>query len=69
MKDQIRTTLGFLSGVAIGVSLGILFAPQKGMRTRALITEQAKLLKDRAIRGPNLGTSPNLSEEDLHFAV
>lgn len=36
-----------LTGVAVGVVLGILFAPDKGSATRQKIADQGRDLKDR----------------------
>lgn len=41
MSDNGNTVLGILAGTAIGVALGILFAPDKGSATRRRIADQA----------------------------
>lgn len=38
--------LGILAGTAIGATLGILFAPDKGTKTRQKIADQANATKD-----------------------
>lgn len=44
-KDS-RTMLGILAGTAIGATLGILFAPDKGSATRQRIVDEATHTKD-----------------------
>ena len=41
-----KTALGLLAGVAIGATLGILFAPDKGSETRRKLNEQGKKFAD-----------------------
>lgn len=36
-----KVLLGLLAGVAIGATLGILFAPEKGIKTRSLISKKS----------------------------
>lgn len=36
-----KVLLGLLAGVAIGATLGILFAPDKGTKTRSLIAKKS----------------------------
>lgn len=45
-KDS-NTIIGILAGTAIGATLGILFAPDKGVNTRQRISDEAQLQKDR----------------------
>jgi gas vesicle protein len=40
--------IGILVGAAIGVVVGILFAPRKGSETREMIGEKAMQAKDKA---------------------
>jgi len=47
MSKSSNTVLGLLAGTAIGATLGILFAPEKGMITRQRIAEEAMSAKDR----------------------
>ncbi|MGS2727021.1 YtxH domain-containing protein [Psychroserpens sp. BH13MA-6] len=44
-KDS-NTILGILAGTAIGATLGILFAPDKGVNTRQKIADEAINTKD-----------------------
>ena len=47
MSKSSNTVLGLLAGTAIGATLGILFAPEKGLITRQRIAEEAMSAKDR----------------------
>lgn len=69
MNKQTRTTVSFLSGLAIGAALGILFAPQKGTKTRTLIVDKARSLKDRSRRQLVRAKAVDHSDEDVHYAV
>lgn len=46
MNDSFRTTLAFIGGAAIGATLGILLAPEKGSDTRKKIMSRAKDIAD-----------------------
>lgn len=46
MNSNENTILGFLVGTALGATLGILFAPHKGSKTRRLIADQAATAQD-----------------------
>lgn len=46
MDNTSNAILGIISGAAIGVGIGILFAPKKGEDTREMISEQAKEVKN-----------------------
>lgn len=41
-----RTLIGFLSGLAAGAAIGILFAPQSGQKTRRAILRRGERMKD-----------------------
>jgi gas vesicle protein len=47
MKDSGKILIGALSGLAAGLVLGILFAPDKGSETRKKIGNSAKDLSDK----------------------
>jgi gas vesicle protein len=47
MKDN-KVLLGFLGGVAAGALLGILYAPDKGSKTRTKSSKRANQYADEA---------------------
>ncbi len=51
MGKESSTLLGILAGTAIGATLGILFAPDKGSNTRQRIADEALLAKDKVVEG------------------
>ncbi|WP_378175469.1 YtxH domain-containing protein [Aquimarina sp. SS2-1] len=46
MSKSSSTLLGVLAGTALGATLGILFAPDKGSNTRKKLVEEAQATKD-----------------------
>lgn len=52
MRDKNRWILGMLAGLAVGLgvgaALGLLYAPEKGRKTRREIVKRAERLGDRA---------------------
>jgi len=42
MTNSKKIVAGVLIGAAVGTVLGILFAPKKGVKTRALIADKAR---------------------------
>jgi len=51
MSNSGNTILGILAGSAIGVTLGILFAPDKGENTRKKIADQAAESRETLLEG------------------
>lgn len=55
-----KFTLGLLAGFGFGVAVGLLLAPQSGEDTRAQISEQGIMLRDRSSEmGNDLRTRAN----------
>lgn len=50
-NNSSNTLIGILAGTAIGATLGILFAPDKGANTRHRIAEETLAAKDRLATG------------------
>jgi len=46
-KLFMKTILGFLTGIAVGVGIGIVLAPDKGSKTRKKIADTAGELFDK----------------------
>lgn len=42
MKNNEKVLLALIAGIATGASLGILLAPEKGSKTRRMISDQGK---------------------------
>lgn len=61
MSNSSNAVLGILAGTAIGATLGILFAPDKGENTRKRIAEEAIATKDQIT-----GTTLELKEKIAH---
>jgi hypothetical protein len=61
-KLFMKTTLGFLTGIAVGIGIGILLAPDKGSETRKKLADTAGDLFDK------LKGFANRSEEEEHGA-
>ncbi|WP_159022529.1 YtxH domain-containing protein [Formosa sp. L2A11] len=47
MKSLGNTILGITAGAALGASMGILFAPNKGSKTRKMIAKEAETTKSK----------------------
>lgn len=46
MTNATKIVTGFLTGTALGLTLGLLFAPKKGSKTRSIIAAKAKRIVD-----------------------
>ncbi len=67
MKNTGKIAMGFLFGTALGATLGVLFAPKKGTKTRAFISDKAKKVSDTVNR--NYGKAKNmLSHKNVNEA-
>jgi gas vesicle protein len=42
MHNATKITAGFIVGTLVGATLGLLFAPYKGIKTRSMISDKAK---------------------------
>ncbi|QDO94322.1 YtxH domain-containing protein [Formosa sediminum] len=47
MSKSSNTVLGLLAGTAIGALVGILYAPDKGSKTRKRLAEEASVVADK----------------------
>ncbi|MDW5287982.1 YtxH domain-containing protein [Formosa sp. PL04] len=47
MNNSGNTILGVIAGTALGAAMGILFAPDKGSKTRKMIAEEAETRKNK----------------------
>ncbi len=45
---MVKIVIGFLAGFALGVAAGLILAPQSGEATRAQLSEQGIVLRDRS---------------------
>lgn len=72
MKNKnINIIAGIVSGIAIGATLGILFAPDKGSETRKKIKKSAKMSKEALIDKIQALTEPLnhlFSRKESNFA-
>ena len=50
-NNSSNTLIGILAGTAIGATLGILFAPDKGANTRQRISDEALAARDKIAEG------------------
>jgi gas vesicle protein len=57
-----KSILGIVAGLATGVILGVLFAPNKGSETRSKIGKKSKYLKDE-IKSKYNGVVNNIAEK------
>jgi len=48
-----KFTIGLLVGFGLGVAAGLLLAPQSGEETRAQLSEQGIMLRDRGMNASN----------------
>ena len=66
MSNKSDALIGFLTGAALGVTLGVLFAPDKGTKTRKKIKKTALDAKDELVSRTNELTSQLTSKFDSH---
>lgn len=65
-NNSSSTIVGILAGTAIGATLGILFAPDKGINTRQRISDEAYAAKDRIVEGA-AAARENLTDRAVHL--
>ncbi len=65
-NNSSNTIIGILAGTAIGATLGILFAPDKGVNTRQRISDEALAAKDRIAEGA-LSAKENLANRAINL--
>ncbi|PQJ71824.1 MULTISPECIES: YtxH domain-containing protein [Polaribacter] len=58
MSNSSNTVVGLLAGTVIGATLGILFAPAKGKKTRKRISDEALAAKEKLVE-----TASDLTEK------
>lgn len=68
MTNTGKIATGFILGTVLGTTLGLLFAPNKGSKTRAMIADKAKDMKttvsDKYLKAKDLmGLERNVGKE------
>lgn len=66
MSKNANTLLGIVAGAALGATLGILYAPEKGTKTRKKIKKNAMHAKDDIVAKTNELTSQLNSQFNTH---
>ena len=64
--------VGLFAGLALGLTIGLLYAPRPGRETRAMIKERAMDIKDRAgdmaeDMKERAGSMMNMAKEHMHM--
>jgi gas vesicle protein len=68
MSNKSNALIGIVAGAALGATLGVLFAPDKGTKTRKKIKKSALSAKDELVTRTNELTSQLTSKFNSHKA-
>jgi gas vesicle protein len=65
-NSSTNTLIGILAGTVIGATLGILFAPDKGVNTRQRIADESMAAKDRLSESA-MAAKENITNRAIHL--